>query len=203
MKNEELEKILSREMTSGDRCNQRILKCIPMFHPIICSYMLDHNNYRYSSVFMNVIIDWNNERILDIKEKYKDHENQLHLAIDEVITFYEQLKKIKSSYDKNKTLSISQDLINAMQLKHFKEISTLCRIYKKDEKNYSKLVHRVCNFRTKAIQFLRCKYTLDRLISEEVIPQLDFLSDYVTKMMKYDLNQFPIFLLAHDIRKIR
>ena len=97
MKIEELEKVLTREMTSGDRCNQRILKCIPMFHPIICSYMLEHNNYNYSKIFMNVIIDWNNERILDLKEKYKDYENQLHLAIDEVITFYEELKKIKTS----------------------------------------------------------------------------------------------------------
>lgn len=195
MKEQTLEKTLTREMSLGDFCNQRIIRTIPLLNPLVCSYMIDTNTYIYPKAFLAVIKEWNEERLKEINSE------TLKESIFEIMKFNESIDNIYKEYSEMGIISFSQDIINSLTLKNYKILAKKCSILYKDF-NYSKILHRAENFKKKLLKVFQGKLSLEDFIEKEIIPQKNFINSFVENMKEFSTNQIPIFVLCYDIKKI-
>ncbi len=199
MTDAELKVKLTRQMTSKDYCHQRIFSCIPLLWITYGDYMSSSKTYDFSSVFLNVIKDWNTERNLDVIEKFG--QDKFNKAIDEIYHYHQVLCDILDNFNNDDTLKI--ELYNDLQnisLKNYKDLSVMCRICMKRD-NRSKLISRLTNLKKKSTKFFSGIIPLSRFIEEEIIPQKEFLDTFVHRLEFFDHNQFCIFMLCYDIKK--
>ena len=195
----ELQIKLTREMSSKDYCHQRIFSCYPMLWKLYGEYMSETKNYNFSSVFLELIKDWNIERNKDANELYDKY--KYDLAIAELKSFYNMLYQIydKYHYDSYLDVNYCQNILE-INMQNYKDLSTMCRICLKDD-NRSKVLSRLKTLKKKTTKFLAGIITIEQFMEKEIKPQRDFLKVFLNKLELFDKDQFCIFMLCYDIKK--
>lgn len=196
------EKILSekliRQMSSGDYCHQRIFKCLPLLNPLVNCYMIDNKQYVYPVALLEIIKEWNTQRLEEISL------DTIHEAIFDIMTFDETIHNLYEEYLQNGKISFSQDIISSLDLVNYKQIVSQCNLLNEHEKfNASKILHRAKTFKTKLLKVFKGTITLESFMQNEVIPQKKFLDTFISHMKLFRTNQFLIFILCYDIKHIK
>lgn len=191
---------LTRKMVSGDLCHQRIFSCIPSLWYMYSEYMTRTKIYDFAEVFFLLILDWNGDKNYKIIQRYGS--KKIDLAINEVLELYDIISEIYDCYlKKNYSSTETFEKLLKVNLKNYQDISMLCNIYLGTE-NHSKLITRKNTIVKKAKKTLNGVINFDKFITEEIIPQKEFFDTFVERLKIFDKDQFCIFMLCYDIKKI-
>lgn len=198
MDNKKLSNIISRKMKSGDYCYTRILGCLPDFGFLVIPY-LQYYKGDYSKSFIAAVIEWNTFLITYV---LKNNISLIDYAISEIFSFKNLLfDMMNNDWD---DYSIFTTRVNAITLIHYKKLADFIGIYcnydNVENYNYSKIIYRYNNFKTKFRKFCEGKIDFDDFMQKEIIPQYKFIKTYYDNIEKFNKEQLPICILCYDLK---
>ena len=202
MIDEKLKKELTRKMHSGDNCNTRILYYMPLLERETCTHMVEDKVYDYPQAFLDVVKSWNKERIIDISTNFNYFE-KIRTCINEIIDFYDVISRMYIEYQKRCcNIEDYKAITSNISLRNYIDILKLCRFYN-PKKSISKLQSRVSTFKSKFNKVIKGKLTEQDFFEYEIKTQKEELEKVIKMLGQFDYSDFPIFILAFDLKKFR
>lgn len=196
-----LKQKLRRTMTSGDLCNTRILHYIPALLDETSNYMVESKIYDYDQAFLDVVKIWSKNRIEDISKQY-DYSSKVTLAITEIKYFYNVICTMYEDFKSRNFKNIIEYcmMVEKISLANYLDIVKICG--PTPETLISKLAKRERNFKKKFDLVLKRRITIEDFYKKEILPQMEQLAITVERLNQFEKEQFPIFIICYDLKKL-
>lgn len=207
----ELRNELMRNMKSGGICASRIVGIIPSF--ILRYARFTTNGCSFSEGITKAVIDWNYEKLDYI---LKNFNYIIPKAIIEICEFKklvdDMLFELSYNLPKNPSDEVClqfKNRLSEMRFTNYKKLAELCETYFQchDEKgqnfNFSKLINRDVNLKSRFTKFTNGSMSLKSLINDELKPQAEFMTKFHKNLSKFSMDQFCIFIITYDLKYIK
>ncbi len=201
MLDERLTQVLTRKMSAGDFCYQRFFSYMPLLQKEYCLYMIENHIYDSALVTCEIVKDWCNERIKDMKSM-DSYPKKLNNAIAEIRYFYNVLCIMYDDFN-GETFKSNEDyqqLVKSISLKDYLEVVRICKPY--HDRLDSKLEHRLLNFKTKFNAVLKGRLKPIFFYQNEILDQKSNLELLLSRIDEFGYEQLPIFVISYDLRRL-